>query len=317
MLQLGFEPRSLMGLYLPPPPIRERRAAHLDPEAEEARAEDSCDVIPYGEAQWECRKQVRERGLRERLAPLDSCRRTPSRDCLGPLYGLVEKDLKTKTENGHRLEALDSMVTALLGLEGEAGYRRVLAMLNPETQVGPMVGRVLNNLVEYRLERAYRNFLASQIPYRPARSRNPPGDAGESYGAGWDPEFRRALEYRNRILEPARAERRSFLERPYKDHLSGNVGFLKALESGLSRPGGIASDSLLMGDARLLSALERGDLPAALLMTGETEKQKRMLESRGLDWEAYFLGGVAEDMEFDNDPGSSMAMDPRGPSALC
>lgn len=294
-VELGIETATLYGLtqlYQPPP-----------------------SPMQYGDAWRDSLDREREGAERWRNAYHDSlgaCRSRGRSDCLARAEADLDALLRSNRKPWTWEDAADSALGLILELGGEAAYHRILGRVRGDTASGHTDQLYLKRLLRHRLASAYDGFCAT-----PGRSPGLILKPGRLAGDGETrvPEgFREAVAYRRSLQDAYRRPRDTAsvskadtaaprwtyagLHRHIATYL--RTGARKSLDSIEDYEWGgwcgTGSEALYgpKGDALLIRALVDGDFPAVLRRTGDPRRFRQLLLCRGLDWEAFFLGGAVE-----------------------
>ena len=311
-IDFGFEPRSLAGLALAPAGKgkrgkRIRRFSGFAGPSLFAREseEDGCRGSESMAALLACRRDAEAREVKAVLKPSSACLRAPRGDCADSLIHTALGLLDSANEAPGSDAALDTVISALhrgLGLQAEP---LLLACLKWDGQQEDLASAVLDSLLAWRIDRAYAAFMEPEKP-----PRLPPAVPKGTFmpdSSLWTADLRAAWAYRQRVLaidSGAPLFRNWFGEdaerllRLASDYLrTGDAGIVRAIEA--DPPDGMVFDFEgghrgPYARIRLLTDLEAGRLGAVLRQTSAKEMLKRLLTPRGLDWEQYLLGYLAD-----------------------
>jgi hypothetical protein len=286
-IDLGIEMATAYGLIILPRLAAGPQAKPVDPIA----FRDSVDR--------EVKRQQQE--VKEKLAILDACRRQRTLACIDKAWTDLDS-FRNGELKWSDAEVLDSTVALLLEAGAESAYARLLSGERIDSTVSLVDRTVIDRLLKFRLAMAYRHFeeasrsLPRPAPWKPVihpgAPKNLPVPLAEAwsyrrsvYDEGPKPEFDTSAgvkwtyaELYRHLLEFLRSENIASLDAIKRYHWEGWCGTgSEALEGPKEMAG-------------LIVALDRGDFHRALRATNDAEEIRRMLMSRGRDWESFFLG---------------------------
>ncbi len=304
MLDLGIEPHSMEGLELKEVPrgrghVR-RMGKSAAPSVFRDREEDSCMRMQPHTLAVACRARAESLAVAALTAPLGGCLKSKDPACTDTLAQAAAGLLDSAEERNGESEVFDSLTAALLRFPG--GDTRLLALLRWEGQRYDLATHVLDIVIERRKDAGYAAFLSSPVTAR--LPKNPPPWAKLSDSASVPPLLRAAWAYRERVLaiDSGRSLEAEWEEREDFAVEKGAVAFLRGggqdafdgLHPTRSGSYGNGFEYGLAANIHLLADLDAGRLGAALRKTPEPEMIRKMLASRGLDWEKYLLGYLAD-----------------------